>query len=107
MLTAPDNTMEERDRGLIRVIDPGSGQVISEIQDEGREAVDRAVALARSSFESGAWRNLSPSRRARILWTVADLVERRVDELIELEARNTGMSRAMARALILLGAELF
>jgi len=97
----------ERDRGPILVVDPANGETIAEVQDEGREAVERAVEHARASFDSGVWRHMVASERARILWRVAELVEQRIDELIELEARNTGMSRVLARVLILLGTEMF
>jgi aldehyde dehydrogenase (NAD+) len=97
----------ERDRGPILVVDPGNGETITEVQDEGREAVERAVERARASFDSGVWRYMVASERARILWRVAELVEQRIDQLIELEVRNTGMSRVLARVLILLGTEMF
>jgi phenylacetaldehyde dehydrogenase len=97
----------ERDRGPILVVDPGNGETIAEVQDEGREAVERAVERARASFDSGVWRYMVASERARILWRVAELVEQRIDQLIELEVRNTGMSRVLARVLILLGTEMF
>jgi phenylacetaldehyde dehydrogenase len=97
----------ECDRGMIRVIDPANGMTLAEIQDEGHQAVDRAVERARASFEAGVWRNMVASQRARILWRIAELVEQGIESLIDLEVRNTGMSRAFARALILLGTEMF
>src|SRR5260221_9627375 len=97
----------EQDRGSIFVVDPSNGETLAEIQDEGSDAVDQAVGRARASFEAGVWRHQVASERARILWRVAEFVEQRIDQLIELEVRNTGMSRRLARVLIMLGTELF
>src|SRR5206468_7302615 len=54
--------------------------------------VDRAVQAARRAFEdgSGPWRKLSASERGRLIWKLADLVERKIDELAELETLDNG-----------------
>jgi aldehyde dehydrogenase (NAD+) len=97
----------EREHGRIAVYDPGTGEVIARVEDGGRESVDRAVKRTRATFEAGEWRQMPAAQRSRILWRAADLVEERSDELIELESRNNGMSRVLARALMLLGTEMF
>jgi aldehyde dehydrogenase (NAD+) len=91
----------------IAVHDPSTEEQIGEITDGGAEAVDQAVARARESFESGAWRGKPPSERARILTKVADLIEQRADELGAIDSRNVGMSRNHSRNLVYAGAEMF
>jgi len=92
---------------VIPVFDPASGKRIAEVPDGGRTAVDAAVARARQTFAGGVWREKLAKDRARILWRVADVVERRADEIVEVEARNNGMARWLARNLIGSAAEIF
>jgi len=92
---------------VIPVFDPATGKRIAEVPDGGRAAVDEAVARARQTFACGVWREKLAKERARILWRVADVVERRADEIVEVEARNNGMARWLARNLIGAAAEIF
>jgi phenylacetaldehyde dehydrogenase len=89
----------------IAIYDPSSEEQIGEILDGGAKAVDEAVGRARETFKSGAWRNKAPSERARILNNVAELIEKRADELGTIDSRNVGMSRNHARNLVFAGAE--
>jgi aldehyde dehydrogenase (NAD+) len=41
------------------------------------------------------------------MWRVADLVDQRLDSLIEIEARNVGMQRTLVRNVTATGAEMF
>jgi len=91
----------------IAIINPATGELITEVEDVGAEGVDKAVVKARSSFEQGVWKDLTASERAKILWRVADLTEQRLEELIAVEAENIGMSRLVARGGIEFGIELF
>jgi aldehyde dehydrogenase (NAD+) len=91
----------------IPVFNPATAEQIAEVPDGGKAAVDLAVARARETFRSAVWRGKLAKERARIMWRAADLIGDHVDELIEIEARNNGMSRLLARNLILAGAEMF
>jgi phenylacetaldehyde dehydrogenase len=91
----------------IPVFDPATAEQIAEVSDGGKSAVDLAVARARETFHTAVWRGKLAKERARIMWRVAELIGNHVDELIEIEARNNGMSRVLARNLILAGAEMF
>src|ERR1700686_2562165 len=73
-------------------INPASGEVLTQIAEASPADVDRAVDAARRAFEdrSGAWRKLSASERGRLIWKLADLVEKNIDELAELEPRDEG-----------------
>ncbi len=57
---------------VIPVFDPSTEEQITEFKDCGPEAVNDAVARARASFESGVWRDLPGSERAKVLWRVAE-----------------------------------
>src|SRR5438270_11531076 len=73
-------------------INPATGEVLTQIAEASSVEVDRAVSAARRAFEdrSGAWRKLSSSERGRLIWKLADLVERKIDELAELETLDNG-----------------
>ena len=68
-------------------INPASGEVLTQIVEATAEDVDRAVKAARKAFEDrgGPWRKMSASERGRLLWKLADLIEKNIDELAELE----------------------
>lgn len=91
----------------IAVIDPVTEQPIAEFRDGGAEAVDLAVARARETFESGAWRLKPHTERAQVLWKVAELLEARADELAEIDSLNTGMPLAQAQRNIAASVEFF
>ena len=50
------------------------------------------MKAARTAFDdvNGKWRRMSASERGRILWRIADLIERHIDELAELETVDNG-----------------
>jgi aldehyde dehydrogenase (NAD+) len=54
------------------------------------EDVDRAVAAARSAFESPAWAGLTPTRRGHLLRRLGDLIGENADELAMLESVDNG-----------------
>ena len=62
---------------LIETIDPATGEVIAEVPHASPADVDEAVGRARRAFEPGApWRSLLPAERARVLWSIGDLIDR-------------------------------
>src|SRR5437870_1541865 len=73
-------------------INPATGEVLTQIVSASADDVDRAVAAARRAFEdrSGPWRKFSASERGRLIWRLADLVEKNIDELAELETLDNG-----------------
>src|SRR2546421_12902495 len=73
-------------------INPATGEVLTQIAPASSDDVDRAVSAARQAFEdrNGAWRKLSGSERGRLIWKLADLVEKNIDELAELETIDNG-----------------
>src|SRR5947209_7927159 len=73
-------------------INPATGEVLTQIVEASPDDVDRAVKAARHAFEDrgGPWRKMSTSERGRLLWRLADLVEKNIDELAELETLDNG-----------------
>ena len=52
--------------------------------------MDEAVKAARKAFETGKWPSMGPHKRARYLFTIADLIEEPRDELAELITLDNG-----------------
>jgi len=80
------------------VIDPTSGEQISQVPAGEAEDVDRAVKAARAAFDGGAWPKLSATARERIMLRLADLLEKHADEFSQIESVNSGRVLAATRA---------
>jgi aldehyde dehydrogenase (NAD+) len=73
-------------------INPATGEVLTQVASATAEDVDRAVQSARAAFddEKGPWRRLTANDRARLMWKLADLIEKNIDEIAELETLDNG-----------------
>jgi phenylacetaldehyde dehydrogenase len=60
--------------------DPGTGRVIAQVAECDAPDVDKAVAAAREAFE-GPCSRTTGSDCARMMWKLADLIEKHADEL--------------------------
>jgi acyl-CoA reductase-like NAD-dependent aldehyde dehydrogenase len=59
---------------MIEVCNPATCELLATVPDCDAAEVDRAVAVARASFQNKTWRGLDPSKRERILWKIGDLL---------------------------------
>ncbi len=71
-------------------VSPIHGRVIAKVASTGAADVDRAVAAARRSFDSGAWCRQPPRERKRVLLRFAELILEHRDELALLETLDMG-----------------
>jgi aldehyde dehydrogenase (NAD+) len=73
-------------------INPATGEVLTQIATASPADVDRAVEAARRALEdrNGPWRKMSASERGRLIWKLADLLEKNIDEFAELETIDNG-----------------
>lgn len=76
---------------------PATGQVIARIPRSTKADVDAAVAAAKTALP--AWAKTPVAERAALLDRVADLLEARLDEIAEVESRDTGKPLALAMSL--------
>jgi len=70
------------------VLNPATGEEISQAPDSSAEDVARAVTAARTAFPG--WAATTPGERALALIRLADAIESHADEIAELEAANAG-----------------
>ncbi|MFF8811288.1 aldehyde dehydrogenase family protein [Streptomyces pactum] len=84
--------------------DPATGAVLGTCAEAGQQDADAAVDAARAALEDPAWAQLPAAERARLLWRVAELIERDAAELAELETRDQGQPLAVARQVSVAGA---
>lgn len=78
----------------IAVLRPSDEQPMRPITDGGKDAVDMAVAAAKSALAASGWAGMSPRDRAKILFRFAEKIEEKAEYLGRLEAM--GSSRLVA-----------
>jgi betaine-aldehyde dehydrogenase len=75
------------------IINPATGEVYATAPVSGPQDVDAAMQAAAAAFEG--WRDATPSERQRALLRIADAIESRADELVDVEVQNTGKPRGL------------
>jgi acyl-CoA reductase-like NAD-dependent aldehyde dehydrogenase len=79
------------------VYNPATGTILAQVAEADAVDVDLAVKAARRAFDDGPWNKMSPSDRGKLLWKLADLVEKHSEELAEIESIDNGKPVAVAR----------
>ena len=77
-------------------LDPGKGEVLTTIPLAGEADVDGAVAAAQKAFDS-EWAEIAPAQRAILIHRLADLIERDLAILQELECLDNGKPLGKAK----------
>jgi betaine-aldehyde dehydrogenase len=70
------------------VINPSTGEAYAEAPVSGAEDLDAAFSAAATAFEG--WRDATPSERSLALFRIADALEARAEDLVNVESENTG-----------------
>jgi aldehyde dehydrogenase (NAD+) len=76
---------------------PTTEEKIISVQEADQHDVDKAVKAARKAFDEGPWRRMSPADRGKLMYKLADLIEKNTDELANLEALDNGKPAAIAK----------
>lgn len=71
-------------------INPATGKVLAEVAACDAEDVDLAVSAARRAFDAGAWRDMPPVARKKILLRLAELLRAELPQLAALESLDMG-----------------
>ncbi len=76
---------------------PATGDVLARIAEGDAEDINRAVAAARAAFDHGPWRKITSSERGRMMWRLADLIDKHTEEFAQLESLDNGKPLKVAR----------
>jgi betaine-aldehyde dehydrogenase len=80
--------VEAADGRTTAVVNPATGQQYATAPLSSDADIDRAMQAAATAFET--WKDATPSERSLALFRIADAVEARAQELIDLEVENCG-----------------
>src|SRR5208283_1723603 len=58
-------------------VNPATGAALADVAEATREDVDAAVTAARKAFDAGKWASMAASRRAKIVYKMAQLIGER------------------------------
>ena len=81
---------------FIDLINPTTGEVFATAARSNEKDIDLAYNAAAKAFES--WKNTTPSERSMALWKIADVLEKNIEEIVNLESENTGKPIAVTMA---------
>jgi aldehyde dehydrogenase (NAD+) len=76
--------------GSFDTYNPATGEVLAKVAAASAKDVDKAVRAARRALESGPWATMDAADRGRLMYKLADLVERDSKDLAALESLNCG-----------------
>ncbi|MGO9886209.1 MAG: aldehyde dehydrogenase family protein [Solirubrobacteraceae bacterium] len=85
-------------------VSPRDGSVIAAVARGDALDIDHAVRAARAAFERGDWAYEDPAVRGRALVRLSELMLERLEELAQIESRDTGHPIGDARGVDVPGA---
>jgi aldehyde dehydrogenase (NAD+) len=71
-------------------INPATGETICQVAEGDKADIDLAVKAARKALESDPWKKMDAVERGRLMFKLADLIEKEAGDLAILEAHNCG-----------------
>jgi len=69
---------------------PATNQKLAAVASASEQDVERAIQVAKRTYDSGIWSKMPVEERAKILCRMADLVMERVEELALIETLDVG-----------------
>lgn len=82
--------VESKSQKTFDTYNPATGEVLATVFEAGAEDIDLAVKAARKAFDEGKWSKMSASKRSRLMYKLADLMEENSEELAQLETLDNG-----------------
>src|SRR5215470_7944647 len=74
------------DGGSFDTYNPATGEVLAKVAAASAKDVDKAVRAARRALESGPWATMDAADRGKLMYELADLIEKHSQELAALES---------------------
>lgn len=82
---------ESSSKETFETVNPTTGQTIARIAKGNEEDINRAVEAARAAFHRNSpWRTMDASQRGRLLYKLADLIDRDATYIASLETLDNG-----------------
>jgi aldehyde dehydrogenase (NAD+) len=92
------NWQPSRSGQTFETINPATEEVITRVAEGDAADIDLAVKAARKAFDSGPWSRMDARDRGRLLYKLADLIEKDLDDLAALEVLDNGKPISEAKA---------
>ena len=77
--------------------DPATGEVYAQVPDSNQQDIQAATAAAKEAFPQ--WSRLPVGVRAGHLHRLANVLDKHVEELVDLESRDNGKPRSLAQTV--------
>ena len=90
-----------------QLIEPATGEPLTDVERASAEDLDRVVRNAAREFDSGEWRRINTRDRGRLLMRLSTLIRENADELARMESRNVGKPIRDSRDEVQLAANVF
>lgn len=84
----------------INVIEAATEELFYTVAEGEAADVGRAVGAARRAFDEGPWPHMTPSRRAEFIRAMARGLEKRVDDMVEIWPRESGVVASIVPAVL-------
>lgn len=75
-------------------LNPATEDIYCRVQNAGQADVETAIASSQAAFEG--WKNIGPGQREKLLLNVADLLEKRAKELMDVLVEEAGSTLGKA-----------
>ncbi|ROZ49001.1 aldehyde dehydrogenase family protein [Rhodococcus sp. WS3] len=85
--------------GEIEVLNPATEEVIAVVPEASAADAGRAVTAARKAFDHGPWPRMQPRERAKLLLRMAERMEARKAEILDLLVAEAGSPRRVVESL--------
>lgn len=101
------NFVESKSGRVEETLNPFDGSAVASYAVASAEDIDAAVSAAKRASDSGVWSGISAEERAGYLKKIADKINEKASELVELEVLDSGATLKKAKDDIALSARAF
>ncbi|MCW2786110.1 MAG: putative aldehyde dehydrogenase [Marmoricola sp.] len=84
---------------VLEVLNPATEEVIGTVPQASGKDVVAAIEAARRAFDEGPWPRMSPKERSAVMLKMADVMERRMPEIVALNQREAGSVGWLAESI--------
>jgi acyl-CoA reductase-like NAD-dependent aldehyde dehydrogenase len=91
--------VDSESHSVIDVLNPATEEIIGRVPQATVAEVTHAIEAARHAFDAGPWPTMPARERAQVLLRMAEGMEKRRAELVNLNIAESGSTRALAEYL--------